>query len=395
MSVRSHHLRPAYRPFRYVAASTALSLLLGGCSALPISGPTGHQIIKEQREPKTGMHFRLQEVTDFSDLPVSAAPLPMPVDSAPMPPTDLIGSGDMLSIAIYETGVPLFAAGGAGSPLATNAGSGGFDSAAHVTNLVPLRVNDQGDILFPFVGKIHTSGLTLAELQARIRKAMHGMSQNPQVTVAIADSVTNSVIVGGEIQKAGRLTLQTNRETIGDVVALAGGYRGDTKDLVLRVERQGSSQDFRLSDVMSGNDRDMIARPGDRIDVIRVPLTFAVMGAAGKVDQLPFSAPSMTLAEAVAAAGGANSNLGDAKAIFVFRLVPGPDGRPVPIVYHVNMMHAGALFLAQRFPMADKDVLYVGNAGFNQPSKLIQVVSELFSPVVAIESGLVSSGAIK
>jgi polysaccharide export outer membrane protein len=38
--------------------------------------------------------------------------------------------------------------------------------------------------------------------------------------------------------------------------------------------------------------------------------------------------------------------------------------------------------------MQDKDVLYIGNAAANQPSKLIQLVSQLFSPVVAVSSGL-------
>ncbi|PXA83373.1 capsule biosynthesis protein [Nostoc sp. 3335mG] len=391
MSVRTYDRARAPRTARGLAGCFALSLILAGCSSLPVSGPTGHQIVKQQRDPKTGLHFHLVEVADFSDLPASAAPLPVPADGQPVPPTDIIGPGDILDISIYETGVPLFASSG----IATNAGSGGFDSAAHVTNLNAIRVDDQGQIRFPFVGKVQAAGRTSDELQAALRKALRGMSQNPQVTVTISDSLTNSVIVGGEIQKAGRLTLRTNHETIGDVVSLAGGYRGDSKDLLLRVERGGQTQDFRLSDVMSGTDRDMVARPGDRIDVIHQPLSFAVMGAPGRVDQIGFSSPSMTLAEAVASAGGANPNLGDAKAIFVFRLLPGPDGKPLPTVYHLNMMRAGTLFLSQRFAMQDKDVLYIGNAGFNQPSKLIQVVSQLFSPVVAIESGLVSSGAIK
>jgi polysaccharide biosynthesis/export protein len=379
--------------------SSVLSLVLAGCAALPISGPTGHQIVKEQRDPQSGLHYQLVEVNDFSNLPVVPAPSSPPVETAPIQATDLIGPGDILSISLYETGVTLFAgSGGGGSALAAatgagagssiGAGSGGNDGAAHATNLLPMRVDDQGLIRFPFVGKMQAAGLTSGELQTKIRSALRGMSQNPQVVVTIGESLTNSVIVGGEVAKAGRLTLQTNRETVADVVALSGGYRGETKDLLLRVDRGGQVMDFRLADVMSGTVRDMIARPGDRIDIIRQPLSFSVMGAAGRVEQIPFAAPTMTLAEAVALSGGANPSLGDAKAVFIFRLESGPDQKPLPMVYHVNMMHAGAIFLSQRFPMQDKDVLYVGNAGFNQPSKLIQVISQLFSPVVAVSSGV-------
>lgn len=384
MSVRFVYRGDALRG----VTTMSVAFLLSGCASLPISGPTGHEIVKEQSDPKTGLHYQLVEVRDFSDLPAIPVPTSPTADDAPIAPTDLIGPGDILNVALYETGVTLFAASGSGAALAASAGTGGVDSAAHVTNLAPMRVDDQGFIRFPFVGKIQASGLTPAQLQANIRSALRGMSQNPQVAVTIEQSLTNSVIVGGEIVKSGRLTLQTNHETVADVVALAGGYRGETKDLLLRVNRSGRIQDFRLADMMSGRVPSMLARAGDRIDVIRQPLSYSVMGAAGKVEQIPFAAPTMTLAEAVALAGGANPNLGDAKAIFVFRLDNGPDGKPAPMVYHVNMMNAGSLFLAQRFPMQDKDVLYVGNAGFNQPSKLIQVISQLFSPVVAVESGI-------
>jgi len=388
MPVRFVRLVRASWAQRVWFTTSALSLALAGCASLPISGPTGHEIVKEQRDPKTGLHYQLVEVGDFADLPAIPAPASPAIDDAPTAPTDLIGPGDVLNISLYETGVTLFAASGSGAALAASAGTGGVDSAAHVTNLVPMRVDDQGLITVPFVGKVRAAGLTTAQLQASIRSSLRGMSQNPQVAVTIEQSLTNSVIVGGEIVKSGRLTLQTNRETVADVVALAGGYRGETKDLLLRVNRDGHVQDFRLADMMSGRVRSMLARPGDRIDVIRQPLSFSVMGAASKVEQIPFAAPTMTLAEAVALAGGANPNLGDAKAIFVFRLEAGPDGKPLPMVYHLNMMNPGTLFLAQRFPMQDKDVLYVGNAGFNQPSKLIQVISQLFSPVVAATAGV-------
>jgi polysaccharide export outer membrane protein len=48
------------------------------------------------------------------------------------------------------------------------------------------------------------------------------------------------------------------------------------------------------------------------------------------------------------------------------------------------MMNPGAYFLAQNFQMRDKDVLYFGNARANQPSKLIQLISQLFSPLATV-----------
>jgi polysaccharide export outer membrane protein len=88
----------------------------------------------------------------------------------------------------------------------------------------------------------------------------------------------------------------------------------------------------------------------------------------------------------LALAGGANPNQGDSAAIFVFRYVVQPDGTEQPVVYHLNMMRAGAYFLSQRFMMRDKDILYIGNARANQPSKLIQLLAQLFVPVATVRN---------
>jgi len=374
--------------------AAVLALGVAGCAALPVSGPTGSAIIGQAKTGHAGQAFAIVEVTSATDLPGPvAAPVLAPAPSRQ--PTDLIGPGDSLDIVIYEAGVSLFA-GSRGAGAGAAAGGGvGLVSGAQVERLPPTRVDDEGRIHLPYVGDLRAAGHTTDELATMIRRGMRGLSQNPQVDIAFIEHISGSVIVGGEVGKPGRLVLATNRETLSDAIALAGGYRGDAKDLLARVTRGNTSFSYRLADALSGPERDMRVSPGDRIEVVRVPQTFSVLGAAGKVDLLSFANPAENLAEAVAAAGGANPYLGDAKAIFVFRFVAGDDGKPQPVVYHLNMMRPGAYFLSQRFAMHDKDVVYVGNAASNQPGKLIQLVSELFTPIVGLESGLVSAGVIK
>ena len=72
----------------------------------------------------------------------------------------------------------------------------------------------------------------------------------------------------------------------------------------------------------------------------------------------------------------------------MFRYVRDEQGNEVPKVYHLNMMNTGSYFLAQRFAMRDKDVLYFGNAAANQPSKLIQLISQLFSPILTVTAAV-------
>jgi len=141
-----------------------------------------------------------------------------------------------------------------------------------------------------------------------------------------------------------------------------------------------------MSDLMDLPTRDFRIAPGDRITLISRPQSFSALGAPNRAEQIRFPTGSVSLAEAIALAGGVNPNQGDASAIFVFRYVPGASGTAEPVVYHLDMMKPGALLLSQRFMMNDKDLLYVGNSAANQPSKFIQLVSQLFLPVATVSN---------
>jgi polysaccharide export outer membrane protein len=301
----------------------------------------------------------------------------------PPQPTDLLGPGDVLNISVYEAGVSLF---GTALRTAAAAEGAGMDTASTAEQLPPVRIDDYGYIKVPFVGRLHAAGHTAEELQAMIQEGLRGMSQDPQVMVSIAQSVTNSVILAGEVAKPGRLVLETNHESLMDAIALAGGYRGDAKDAVARVQRDGQSFEIRLSELMDTPQQDIRVEPGDRITLVNRPQTFSILGAADRAQEVAFPRARLTLAEAVAQAGGANPNAGDAAAVFVFRYVRLPDGTEQPTVYHLNMMRPGAYLLSQRFLMRDRDVLYIGNARANQLTKSVQLLSQLFLPVATVRT---------
>jgi polysaccharide export outer membrane protein len=370
--------RASFSLRKFVPALT-IALALSGCANLPSSGPTGGEIVKSAHAAGNGTGIKIVEVADFGALPTAPVAEGTAFPDLSPPPTDLVGPGDVLDIAIYETGVTLF-----GNSVRPGGDAGTFDPSAKAEKLPPSRVDDDGFIQLPYAGRLHVAGHTVGDIETMIRRSLTGLSQNPQVLVTMREVINNSVIIGGEVGRPGRLVLPTNRETISDAVALAGGYRGEAKDVSIRVQRRDTTVEFRLSDVLNGAARNMRVYPGDRITLVRAPRTFAVMGAPGRVEQMPFSNSSMSLAEAIAQAGGANPNLGDPEAIFVFRFVPDENGHDQPVVYHLNMMNAGSYFISQRFAMRDKDVLYIGNAKSNQPAKLIQIIGQLFTPLVMV-----------
>ena len=79
--------------------------------------------------------------------------------------------------------------------------------------------------------------------------------------ISVEQSITNSVILAGEIAKPGRLVLATNRELLIDAIALAGGYRGNAKDALARVQRDGQSFEIRLSDLLDTPQEDFRVAP--------------------------------------------------------------------------------------------------------------------------------------
>lgn len=368
-------------PRAHLLTLCVVSLVLSGCAAIPSSGPTGAQIRSEIKADTSHLGISLVEVKTAADMPIAAEPSAVfSSNYTPAPSTDILGAGDVLDIVIYESGITLF------GRTTSGVGDGNADTSAKAERLPPARVSDDGAINIPFIGEVNVAGRTTAEVERLLRQALRRKSQNPQVLVSIREGLTNSVIIGGDVARPGRLVLPTNRETLSDVIALAGGNRGEIKDMLVRVQRDGENGEFRLSDVLSHPERDVRIFPADRISVVRMPRSFSVLGAAGRAEQVPFPTASVSLAEAIALAGGPNPNAGDPRAIFVFRLVRGADGKETPIVYHFNMMQSSSYLLAQRFSMTDKDVLYVGNAVANQPTKLVQIVSQLFLPLLSLQN---------
>jgi len=103
------------------------------------------------------------------------------------------------------------------------------------------------------------------------------------------------------------------------------------------------------------------------------------------VSEVPFQNTRVSLAEAMARTGGPSDQQADPTAVFVFRYEPSAaDGSPLegakPVAYRLNMMEAQSYFLAQRFEMRPRDLIYVANARSNQPSKLLQVLNLFFQP---------------
>lgn len=361
--------------------ATSVLLALSACASLPASGPTANAIGAAQRRDGD---FEIVEI-DAAALATLSAPAAFAApDLARVDvggPADLLGPGDVLQVSVYEVGAALFA----GRSSLTTAGWPAPPAGAAET-LPPIIVGQDGTVSLPWIGRLAAAGRTPDDLAAQIVHALRGKSQDPQVVVSVRENVANTVLVMGEVKKPGRLPLSLAGERLLDAVALAGGPTNAVQDSVVQLSRNGQSVSAPLAAITAGSGEDVPLRPRDRISLIYQPRTFTVFGATGKVSETPFQTPRVSLAEAIARAGGPSDQQADASAVFVFRYAPSLfDGAPAPgakpVAYRLDLLKAQSYFLAQGFEMRPRDVIYIANARSNQPTKVIQILNQFFSPI--------------
>ncbi|MEG3085498.1 polysaccharide biosynthesis/export family protein [Sphingomonas sp. PB2P12] len=407
--MRVMHTARVVRPGLALLVMTAMS----ACATLPRNGPTGGQITRDATKAND-IGYQIVDIAPGNIAALSTVDVPsgalatLAADGF----VDTLGPGDVLSIEIYEVGVSLFggraniaAGGGAGM-------SGGSDTpsaSGETLGQGGITVDRNGNITVPYVGTIQVTGLTLAQVQQRILAGLRGKSQSPQVIVSLRNNVANTVVVMGAVTTPRRIPLTLARERLLDVIADTGGISRSaqsgsstatgtgTQDSIVRFTRYGRTVEQPLDSIVSGSPDDLVLLGGDRIELIRQPRTFTVFGAIDRISQVPFESRTLTLAEALARAGGPNDGRADPRSVFVFRLPAGaaslepkqPGAAPAtvrPIVYRIDMLRAQNYFLAQQFAMRDKDVVYIANASANQPLKLVQALGQLFSPVIAVQN---------
>jgi len=368
------------RSFAALAGVVAMT----GCATLPSSGPTARQIERGAVASRPGLRFQIVNLAPDiverlrNDENNRRNGVPTLAQLARDARTDTIGAGDVLTISIYEVGVALF--GGSGPRIAGE----GFDPSARGETFPAVVVDREGTIRLPYIGRLGVGGLTPFEVQRLIEQGLKGKSQSPQALVVVRSNIANTVYVTGDVRRPGRLELSLGRERLLDAIAASGGSVGTSEDTLVRFARGGRIVEQRLGFIRSGTADDLLLIPGDRVELIRRPRTFNVFGATARASQINFETGEVSLAEALARVGGPNDSQADPSAVFLFRYdgIPDAPEAGLPKIYRLDMLKPESYFLSQRFAMRDKDVIYIANAAANQPSKLVNIINQLFSPFV-------------
>lgn len=304
------------------------------------------------------------------------------------------GIGDIVSVTIFEA-----AAGGLFIPAEASVRPGNF------VTLPNQAVDDKGNISVPYAGIVRAKGRTQVEVQQAIIDALKNRAIEPQVVVALVDQRTSLISVLGEVNKPDRFPASMAGERILDALTRAGGPKAPGFDSFVTLEREGRRATVPFGTLVYQPSNNIYVHAGDTIYVYTEPQTFVAFGAttsgstgaasgggAGGT-QLKFDAWRISLAEAVAKAGGLNDAIADPAAVFLYRGEPrevaqrlGVDcskfeGPIIPIIYNVNFRDPAGYFLARTFEIRNKDIIYVSNSASVQTTKFLNYLRTIMATV--------------
>lgn len=360
----------------------AIVAILGGCSTLPRDGPSGASINSGATTAQALGSYALVPLTYEVTERIKHVPpqfFGTLATASSEQPVDLIGEGDSLAVSIYDPSGSLFGGGGGSRSTSIEGGNQTLPGAV---------VDRSGSVSIPFAGQVRVQGLTAPQAAAAIRRALVGKVANPQVMVAIAGNVSNSVNVLGDVRQPGRVPVGVNRDRILDVIAAAGGSARSTDDLTISIQRDGRTYTAPLSAVTTEFGENVRLQRGDVINVQYKPRRFSTFGALNAVAQVDMPAGPMTLTGAMSKVGGLNTNAANARRVMVFRferpevaealgITQPATPRGVPVVYELNFADAANVFAATNMQVMPEDVVYVPLAGAAEMRKFFEVVQSM------------------
>ena len=357
---------------------------------MPSSGPQDFEVKSEQTGP--GPQYGLVKlnavnVEILKEYGPGALAGTFPDKSRPK---DIkFGIGDTISVTIFEA-----AAGGLFIPAEAGVRPGNF------VTLPNQNVDTAGNITVPYAGAVKANGRTPSEIQQDIVKAIGNRAIEPQVIVALVTQNTSLISVLGEVNNPSRLVGNAAGERVLDLISRAGGIKDQGYESWVTLERNGKRATVPFGALVYQPDNNVWVHPGDSIYVYREPQVFLAFGASGQQGQFPFNMWKISMTQAMAMAGGLLDAQAEPAGIYVYRREPrelaeriGVDcskftGPLVPVVYNVNFRDPAGYFLATKFEMRDRDVLFAANAATVDNAKFLQFINLI---VATANNGVVTA----
>lgn len=376
--------------------SVSIPFTLVGCGAVPSDGPRPgafqgeakeHVPISENDDAK--LPFVLVDVDNKSLSVLRTADTLSYFSGAFTDRRDSadirIGLGDILRITIFEAG-----SGGLFVP------TGGTLSNGNYVSIPDQEVDRTGSITVPYAALKGDSGVIQVhnrrpiEVKAEIEQRLANRAIEPQAVVTIVNRTSNLYSIIGDVSSPGRYSVTQSGIRILDALGMAGGPKASDYNTMITLQRESGTASARLSTLVKEPENNIFVQPNDIIMVKKDERFYNVFGSTGSNNRYAFEAESLTVADALAKAGGLDDKRAQPNSVVIFRredpqtlrnigasLASFEDAKVVPTVYRLNLTQPSGFFLAQKMPLQHDDIVYVSPHPFSDASKLLTLLRDI------------------
>jgi polysaccharide export outer membrane protein len=238
----------------------------------------------------------------------------------------------------------------------------------------PVKVDKNGYIDLPLIGRIEAAGKTTPELEAAMVERLKKYVRNPRVSVHVNEYHSSPVSVLGEVNTPGVYQLSGPKHLL-EMISLAGGLRADAGTTVqitretsagplnipgARLDLTGKYQsaEVDLTSLTSGKDPalNILMQPEDVVSIPKADLVY-VIGNVKKAGGFMLRAKEqMTVLQALSLAEGMDSTAAGQNAKILRK--PEPGAERTEIAVNVKKILSNQ---APDVPLQADDILFIPN----------------------------------
>jgi polysaccharide export outer membrane protein len=235
-----------------------------------------------------------------------------------------------------------------------------------------VRVDGEGDIQVPLVGRIHVAGLTVQQAEQEVNKKLAVYVKKPQAALDVKELRSQPASVLGAVNQPGVHQVE-GRKTLLEMISLAGGVRPDA-GYSIRITRQvewgciplpGATMDasgqfsvaqVKLQDIMEAKvpEENIQIFPHDVISVPKAELIYVTGDVKKSGGFILGEKQNMSVLQAISMAEGLGT-APDTKHAKILRMNPGADQRTeIPVDLKTILQGKG-----HDVPLQGNDILFV------------------------------------
>jgi len=378
-----------------------MAVLASGCTLTPSSGPSSRAI-------ESGAADRIvlrgdQRVRNYALIDITSDLIPVFEGSVvsslasgfgtrfnrkPFLP---LGIGDVVQVSVFES-----QAGGLFVPADAGSRPGNYVTFPQQT------INRDGAITVPYAGRIRAAGLSVEDVQSAIERALASRAIEPQVLITKIASRSAQVAVLGDVNSPTKVEISDAGERILDVISQAGGLSAPGIETYITVQRGSRSATVSYQRLASDPRENIFLVPGDTVLVNRERRTYSVFGASGLNGRFDFEESGLNLSEALSKAGGLLDSRADPSQVVLYRVISLEMARKlsidtsrftneVPVIFRADLRKPELMFALKRFPMQDKDIIYITNAESVEINKVFDFVNSVSSTASGVTGDIRST----